>query len=202
MNIYPKLLQSGRKWPGPWFKIELIAPGVVRKTTETHQKLAAQVEQLCKRLIAKPENHIVPVYGYQMIGAVTKVARYNRHYPEMCKCLGRNWRQSNLSSEERNILEIKLCRQKRNLIRYSYEMAYLKPLSQEESYFINRKWSNDHYIDETSWKIKRVENLAKKYPKLAAFTEAYQWTYLDWHAGNVMRDQQGNFRIIDLEGFF
>ena len=80
---------------------------------------------------------------------------------------------------------------------YSYDMLRLGMLNNDEktlvSYLAYPNPCYDSYI----------ERERKDYPSLVAFMEEMvrQDRYTDRHSGNVLKDEDGNYRIIDLEGF-
>jgi hypothetical protein len=49
----------------------------------------------------------------------------------------------------------------------------------------------------------RMPRLRKEYPDLAAFMDEVlrQGRYRDVHSGNFLKDEDGSYKIIDLEGF-
>lgn len=91
--------------------------------------------------------------------------------------------------------------------RYNYLMQKLNPLSSFEKSVIE-VWSgiNDDdredipkYTPEQSDAISLAGQ--EQCPKLLKLMDEWRWTYWDFHAGNVMKDDDGEYRIIDLEGF-
>lgn len=86
--------------------------------------------------------------------------------------------------------------------RYAYEMMRLPMLSREEKYainiFTNHRYNMDRGQDPTLLQQK------KELPELAKFmTKVFNdGNYTDIHDGNFLKDEEGNYRIIDLEGFY
>lgn len=86
--------------------------------------------------------------------------------------------------------------------RYAYEMMRLFMLTREEKYFIDvlarRKHSNLRDTEDPD-----VLRGKKEMPELFNFMVDVieQGHYNDIHDGNFLKDDQGNYRIIDLEGF-
>lgn len=88
-----------------------------------------------------------------------------------------------------------------NSVSYFYDMQRLYPLTPQEyaivnscSDNLNTKWENDCPL---------IKLGKEKYPELINFFNYVEkeLKYKDLHAGNVMKDKSGNFKLIDLEGF-
>jgi hypothetical protein len=86
--------------------------------------------------------------------------------------------------------------------KYAYEMRRLPMLDKDEKDLITRliaqyrPVTRDHvdpYI-QRGW---------REYPALVEFMNQvlYDGFYTDLHNGNFLKDEEGNYRIIDLEGF-
>ncbi len=95
--------------------------------------------------------------------------------------------------------------------KYSYKMDLLFPLEDEEESFI------DHVTEEMSHKginifsndiLKSYQydiliKYMQKHTALTAFLKRVlmEGRYLDLHAGNVMKNSNGDFKLIDIESF-
>lgn len=86
---------------------------------------------------------------------------------------------------------------------YSYFMPLMAELSNSESELVDLYTSGEHNSDYRRANRKRISYLKTKHPKLFQVIQKIEsWrTYLDLHEGNLMRDQYGNYRVIDIEGF-
>ena len=85
--------------------------------------------------------------------------------------------------------------------RYAYEMMRLPMLSREEksliTAMIQRKYQLDNYSDPV------IKDGQRDLPELFAFMKRVldDGYYTDLHDNNFLKDEEGNYRIIDLEGF-
>ena len=89
------------------------------------------------------------------------------------------------------ILEKPIFKHSRRL--YQYDMKRLYMLNKEEKLLINDNYRKGcHYHDDKNG-----------YPKLVKFMNKVieQRKYLDIHDQNILKDEDGNYRLIDLEGF-
>lgn len=86
---------------------------------------------------------------------------------------------------------------------YSYHMPLMAQLSNSEAELVDLYTSGDSNSDYRKANLKRISFLKKKHPKLfQVIKKIASWkTYNDLHEGNVMRDQYGNYKLIDIEGF-
>lgn len=77
---------------------------------------------------------------------------------------------------------------------YSYDMMRMGPLSHDEKVFLN---SYRYHAN------KEVTNY-KSHTKMADFLDEVleEGRYRDLHDMNVMKDEDDNYRLIDLEGFY
>lgn len=86
---------------------------------------------------------------------------------------------------------------------YSYDMPLMAELSDSESELVGL------FTEASEGSVYRAKNrhkiyrLGKKHPKLyQVIKKLNSWkTYIDLHEGNVMKDQYGNIKLIDIEGF-
>lgn len=112
---------------------------------------------------------------------------------------------------------------------YSYEMEKLLPLSKDEDDFLyllfgeddlledqdsTRRFQNTSLADERRGELKlnlpegkreRLESFAREVnqPFLArSFASDRSYQHIDLHTGNVMKDERGYYRLIDLEGIY
>jgi hypothetical protein len=84
---------------------------------------------------------------------------------------------------------------------YQYDMVRLGMLSHSEKNLIGHmnsyrreRWETESYV------VEGRKNLPILYDFISAIK--LQGRYLDLHEGNVLKDDQENFRIIDIEGFY
>ena len=84
---------------------------------------------------------------------------------------------------------------------YSYEMQRLYPLTLEEREIIDYSYRN--LGEEWEDKCAIVTSAKKNKPELYNFLSRVLLTlkYKDMHGGNVMKNKEGQFLMIDLEGF-
>jgi hypothetical protein len=108
-----------------------------------------------------------------------------------------------------SVSNFQFVRQQKQQYWYSYDMARLDDITEEESHIV---WAvGDAWragFAEPWKKFKKdsqytVEYAWEKYPKLMSFCQKVvkQNRYGDLHGENVMQDQNNNYRLIDLEGF-
>lgn len=86
--------------------------------------------------------------------------------------------------------------------KYAYEMMRLPMLSREEKDAMNTFISNRHNL--TGEHVPpHVVSAKLEFPELFQFMSKVfsDGNYTDIHDGNFLKDEQGNYRIIDLEGF-
>lgn len=85
---------------------------------------------------------------------------------------------------------------------YFYEMKRLAKLSEDEKNLIEHM----AYLNRSKAMLDRDKNLHhdKDYPKLFDFMlEVLQQNrYHDLHSGNFLKDEFGDYKLIDIEGFF
>lgn len=86
---------------------------------------------------------------------------------------------------------------------YEYTMPLMAELSNSETELVDVFSSGVSNPDYRAANRHRVYRLKKKHPKLfQVIKKINSWkTYIDLHEGNVMRDQYGNYKVIDIEGF-
>jgi hypothetical protein len=86
---------------------------------------------------------------------------------------------------------------------YSYDMPLMAELSNSETELVDLVTSGEYNPDYRIANRHRVYRLRKKHPKLfQVIQKINSWkTYVDLHEGNLMKDQYGNYKLIDLEGF-
>lgn len=163
---------NNRKLP---YGLEYVGDGwTVRKTAHCTGKDTLQfMEGLCKHLIAHPDPMVVPVYSFV----------------------------STMVSSSPNIYE------------YQYEMMRLGDLTREEAgiiWQVGDAWriADVLSIEDPTRQFKddapySVEECWDKHPKLMKFLKQIVVLdrYHDLHGENIMLDNDGDYRIIDLEGF-
>ena len=88
------------------------------------------------------------------------------------------------------------------LYRYAYEMMRLPMLDRDEKNLINKLCGIYHPVTRDN-PDPDVQRGWKELPKLVEFMNVVlaQGNYTDLHNNNFLKDQEGNYRIIDLEGF-
>lgn len=92
--------------------------------------------------------------------------------------------------------------------RYNYTMQKMNHLSNFEKSVIHI-WSGINDVADSVTPKKYTEEEAESItkagleycPKLVNLMEDWQHLYFDIHAGNIMKDDDGEYRLIDLEGF-
>lgn len=84
--------------------------------------------------------------------------------------------------------------------KYAYEMMRLPKLSNDEKDALNDIICNRWKDQEAHPAVVRAR---REYPELYSFMMKVfdNGNYTDIHDGNFLKDQEGNYRIIDLEGF-
>lgn len=155
--------------------LELIDDFTVRKTAHLGTKGALDViEAIVKFYEANPDPLVVKVNNFQYYGI--------RH---------------------------------KNLYQYSYDMDRLGPLDNDEESLLtigfDASWhgidpfdkSNFIYFDHVGYKKENVPKLLEDNKKLISFIRKVidQNRYQDRHSGNVMRNSDNEFVLLDLEGF-
>lgn len=86
--------------------------------------------------------------------------------------------------------------------RYAYEMMRLPMLSSEEKRLITTLIQNRRPVNRDDPRPSIQEGW-KEYPTLVEFMNRVlaEGSYTDLHDNNFLKDEEGNYRIIDLEGF-
>lgn len=86
-------------------------------------------------------------------------------------------------------------------VQYYYDMKRLYPLEHEEKLIINS--CEDNLFQPWEDEIKLISLGKEKYPNLIKFLSEVikDLHYKDLHGGNVMKDEIGNYLLIDVEGF-
>lgn len=92
----------------------------------------------------------------------------------------------------------------KGVYKYQYDMMRLGMLSKEEKDIISRasyEWDYKYNLSESKHPL--MVSARKDYPKLMSFLEEQTslGRYWDLHSGNIMLDEDLNYRFIDLEGF-
>lgn len=102
------------------------------------------------------------------------------------------------------VLDFKMGSVKNGEYYYSYDMKALLDLYTEEKRIVN--WVADHYEEEglPSQSVDAyIQQGWLEWPELMQFLE--QWIAMqrhrDIHDGNIMIDEEGSYRLIDLEAF-
>lgn len=88
-------------------------------------------------------------------------------------------------------------------IEYSYDMDLLGMLSDDEKTLVSHYGSLQDRYGRDAYMNSRMTGKEREYPSLFSFLKelTIQGRYHDLHSGNVMIDLDGNYRVIDLEGF-
>jgi hypothetical protein len=86
---------------------------------------------------------------------------------------------------------------------YSYEMPLMANLLESEKDLISLLSESEEYASLKRQYRYKIYRLKKKHPKLFHFLKrVMSWgVYNDLHSDNVMKDQYGNYKLIDIEGF-
>lgn len=87
---------------------------------------------------------------------------------------------------------------------YSYDMMRLGILSETERDLIDRVGDlHDSYGRDACFREHEMYSGRHEYPMLFEFLKivTQQQRYWDIHSGNILMDPEGNYRLIDLEGF-
>lgn len=86
--------------------------------------------------------------------------------------------------------------------KYAYEMRRLCMLSREEKTVINRVFRHVTPIKRDN-PDPEIQACWKEFPQLVEFMNAVltEGRYNDLHDGNFLKDENGDYKIIDLEGF-
>lgn len=86
--------------------------------------------------------------------------------------------------------------------RYAYEMMRLPMLDRDEKSLITTLIGHYHPVTRDNPKPE-IQKGWRELPKLVEFMNVVlgQGNYTDLHNNNFLKDQEGNYRIIDLEGF-
>jgi hypothetical protein len=84
------------------------------------------------------------------------------------------------------------------VFKYAYEMMRLPKLSREEKHALNTTLSHRYRPDHPD-----LIPVKRDYLAMYKFMQQVcdENNYTDLHDGNFLKDQEGNYRIIDLEGF-
>lgn len=86
---------------------------------------------------------------------------------------------------------------------YTYDMMRLGMLDSTERTIVDASNQFYHIGLSSDTKNDWIQRGIREYPELIKFmnTVFKQGRYTDIHGGNFMKDDEGNYRIIDLEGF-
>ena len=154
------------------YGLEYIDDWTVRKTaTCTGEDTLQYMEALCHHLIARPDPMVVPVYSFKYLGKQI------------------------------------------NVHRYQYDMMRLGDLTREETaivYQVGDAWRSlqRHIATDPTHQFKdnaiyTPDECWDKHPKLMSFLQEVVELdrYHDLHGENVMVDNDGDYRVIDVEGF-
>lgn len=90
-----------------------------------------------------------------------------------------------------------------NAFSYAYEMMRLPMLSRDEKSLINKMISHRYNLDKDELHPDLTSG-RREFPKLFKFMKQVidDENYTDLHDGNFLKDEEGDYRIIDLEGFY
>lgn len=86
---------------------------------------------------------------------------------------------------------------------YSYDMPLMAELSRSEALLVELYSVGMDHDGYRNFHRNKVSRLGKKHPKLIqVLKKINSWDrYADLHEGNIMRDQYGNYKLLDIEGF-
>jgi hypothetical protein len=154
--------------------LEYVKDGfTIRKTVHCSRKQTVEfMRALCAHLIAHPDPMVVPIYDFQYLG---QVAQHDFKYSYDMLRLG-------------EISEIE------NRIIWQVGYAHSDGSSDPVHNFKHTVWVKTHIDAEYAW---------KNHFKLMTFLEKVISLdrYHDLHGENVMMDNDGEFRLIDIDGF-
>lgn len=87
--------------------------------------------------------------------------------------------------------------------RYHYDMMRMGALDQEEKWMISRVTDNWWRHHQEPDRERYFNQFRGAYNKLVDFLQQImlEGRYLDLHNGNIMKDEDDQYRLIDLEGF-
>lgn len=154
--------------------LEYVGDGyTVRKTALCTGKDALDFYRgLCQHLIAHPDPMIVPVYRFEYLGA--QANNVHKYSYDMM-------RMGNISREEATIVW---------QVGDAWRFQYAEAVDPTRQFKVDAEYS--------------VEECWTTYPKLMHFLKEVVVLnrYHDLHGENVMMDNDGEYRLIDLEGFY
>lgn len=156
--------------------ITLVSDSIVRKKTRANTTAFFHtIKQLVEYFIATPHELVVPIYNFQF-----ELVGNNSYNP----------RSSSIIDSYPNYYN------------YSYDMKRLFILNEEEKSIIDLYLRR--YPSKTAAGMRdEIEDSYKDYPALITFADKVKsWdAYQDRHNGNFLKDECGNYLIIDIEGF-
>lgn len=166
------MLKYSENYPYP---IRLVSDGVIRKTCNSYSRAyTKKVSDLINHFIENPSDIVVPVYSFNV-----DVLRCDttREYDEL--------------DEDDALYHAE----------YSYDMKRLCILSEEEKKVIRASLKTLH--TDLEYYSDVIIEAKKDYPKLVEFMSEvmFQDLYWDLHDGNFLKDEIGDYKIVDLEGF-
>lgn len=153
--------------------IKLISDSVVRKYARSYTTVYFNnIKDIVEHFTNKPHDLVVPVCNFQ----------YEEFFNENCG------KSNSITDSEINHYE------------YSYDMKRLFILNKDERSIIDRYLSIYVIRDERE---PRVLDIDQNYPELIDFCfKIKKWgAYNDAHNGNFLKDECGDYKLIDLEGF-
>ena len=153
----------------------------------------------------KYDENVDRLYGIELVNDLTirKTAQFSsRNYFEwiqkLCNHLIANPHPMVVPVYRFEVLDVPQDNSNWGSYKYAYEMMRLPKLSGEEKNALNITLSHRYRPDHPDLvPVKRDYLAMYKFMQQVCDEE----NYTDLHDGNFLKDQEGNYRIIDLEGF-
>lgn len=153
--------------------IVLVNDKVVRKIANTiNHEVIEFVEGLARHFIASSDSMVVPIYNFEYSFKKDAYGYEAYHYTYEMARLGK------LSEIEQSVIDT---------VGDGHSVGITKPCA------LGRNAACQKHLDE-AW---------EHYPKIMDFLGQVieQRRYVDLHGGNIMVDENGDYKLIDIEGF-
>lgn len=165
------MFKYSESYPRP---LKLVSDGVIRKTCASYSRAYTKaVSDLINYFIDNPSNLVVPVYSFNV-----NIINFDatREY----------------GIDEEDILYH---------AEYSYDMKRLCILSGDEKLIIREAFKTLNSSEEYDNEV--IIDAKKDYPQLIEFMREvlFQDIYWDLHDGNFLKDEVGDYKLCDIEGF-
>jgi hypothetical protein len=155
--------------------ISLVSDSILKKTARANSKEQFNnIKKIVKYFISNPNDLVVPLYSFKF-----DIVRNNYYNPGSV-----------------SIMDMSI-----NHYSYSYDMKRLFILSEEERDIIDLCLRRNCSFTEKK-KLKVSESI-KDYSDLMKFIDKIKkWdVYWDRHSGNFLKNEMGDYQVIDIEGF-